>query len=136
MTKEKAYITCSNGVYFISDELEFPERILKTPKRLGLFRKKGYSFFGIDFHKKSNRVIVASRERAGTKKHNKPTTDMFLYAIDIASNKTQKIAVIYDVHDVHPKIFNRVKFLMQCNRVLKKYVVDKYMFIITENLLN
>jgi hypothetical protein len=78
-----------------------PIRILKIKKLFGLFRRKGYCFFGIDYHKRTNRIIVASRERFSIKKHNKPTSDMALYAIDIKNNESKLIAHIQDVHDVH-----------------------------------
>jgi len=101
MITEKAYITCSNGVYYYTNEMDSPVRILSTKKFLGLFRRKGYCFFGIVHHEKSNRILVASRERHGTKKHGKPTTDMALYAIDMQTNNSKIIAHIQDVHDVH-----------------------------------
>jgi hypothetical protein len=117
MINEKAYITSSNGVYYYTNDMDAPERILSTKKLFGIFRRKGYCFFGIDRHSRTNRIIVGSRERRGTKKHNKPTTDMALYAIDPNTNESKKIANILDVHDVHQiAIHDDLIFITDCGK--------------------
>jgi len=63
--------------------------------------KKASGYFGITFHEQTSKVIVASREKLGTKKHDKPSTDTKLHAIDPVSFEHKHIATIMDVHDVH-----------------------------------
>lgn len=120
MNRNKVFITTSNGVYRIDPRTG--EVRLALPRRRGwwIFRRGGMGFFGIDFHEKSGRVIAASRERLGTPKKGKPTTDMKLYAIDPDSLRSEEIAEIRDVHDVHQiAITGDTVFLTDCglNRV-------------------
>jgi len=67
----------------------------------GFFKKKASGFFGICFNSLSNKIIVASREKLGTKKLDKPTTDTKLHEIDPDNLSHNTIATIHDVHDVH-----------------------------------
>ncbi len=99
--KSRLFITTSNGVYVLDTESGKSERFLGNKHTPGFFKKKARGFFGITFHEKSGKIIVASREKLGTKRHNKPTTDTKLHAIDPVSLQYEQIATILDTHDVH-----------------------------------
>jgi hypothetical protein len=99
--KSLLFITTSNGVYVLDTESGKSECFLGNKHTPGFFKKKARGYFGITFHKKSGKIIVASREKLGTKRHNKPTTDTKLHAIDPATLQYEQIATIMDTHDVH-----------------------------------
>jgi hypothetical protein len=95
------FITTSNGIYTLDTESGESECILSNKHTPGFFKKKARGYFGITFHEKTGKVIVASREKLGTKRHNKPTTDTKLHAIDPATLEVKLIATVLDTHDVH-----------------------------------
>ena len=99
--KSLIYITTSNGVYALDVDSGKSQCILGNKHTAGLFKKKARGYFGITFHENSGKIIVASREKLGTKKHDKPTTDTKLHAIDPITFKHELITTILDVHDVH-----------------------------------
>lgn len=95
------YITTSNGVFLYDTENRQISIIMTNKHTPGFFKKKSYGYFGICFNKISKRIIVASREKLGTKKIDKPATDTKLHEIDPINLSHKTIAVIHDVHDVH-----------------------------------
>jgi DNA-binding beta-propeller fold protein YncE len=101
LTTKKAFITTSNGVFRIDPDTRAARKVLDRRKGFWPLRRGGKGYFGIDFHKPSGRIVVASRERLGTRRKNKPSTDMRLYAIDPDNLESEMIAEIRDVHDVH-----------------------------------
>jgi hypothetical protein len=120
MSDQKAFITTSNGVFRIDPDSGSTQKVLDRRKGFWPIRRGGKGFFGIDFHPGSRKIIVASRERLGTRRKTKPTTDLRLYAIDPQTLQSSVIADIRDVHDVHQiAISGDVVFLTDCglNRV-------------------
>ncbi|NOR39638.1 MAG: hypothetical protein GQ537_00330 [Gammaproteobacteria bacterium] len=99
--KSLLFITTSNGVYVLDTESGKSKCFLGNKHTPGFFKKKARGYFGITFHKKSGKIIVASREKLGTKRHNKPTTDTKLHAINPATLQYEQIATVLDTHDVH-----------------------------------
>ena len=95
------YITASNGVYYYDEANDVSGVIMDNKYRRKFFAKKAYGYFGICHHKGSNSIIVSSREKLGTPKSGKPTTDAGLHAIDISNNTFRTIGYIKDIHDVH-----------------------------------
>ena len=95
------YITASNGVYYFDEARNVSGKAMDNKYRRGFFAKKSHGYFGICHHKDSNQVIVSSREKLGTPKHDKPTTDAGLHAIDPATNTFRTIGYVKDIHDVH-----------------------------------
>lgn len=95
------YITTSNGVYYFNPETRQISAIMTNKHTPGFLKKKAFGYFGICFNKVSNKIIVASREKLGTKRINKPATDTKLHEIDPTKLSHNTIAVIYDIHDVH-----------------------------------
>lgn len=95
------FITTSNGVYRYRSGETHAERVLGKKHTPGLFRRKGRGYFGICLHQPSRRLLVASRERLGTPKAGKPTTDCKLVWLDPISGAYSVAAEIRDVHDVH-----------------------------------
>ena len=99
--KSLLFITTSNGVYALDDDSGKSQCILGNKHTPGFFEKKARGYFGITFHEQTGKVIVASREKLGTKKHDKPSTDTRLHAINPLNFEYELIATIMDVHDVH-----------------------------------
>lgn len=99
--KSLIFITTSNGVYVLDDHSGKSQCILGNKHTPGFFKKKASGYFGITFHEQTEKVIVASREKLGTKKYNKPSTDTKLHAINPLTFEHELIATIMDVHDVH-----------------------------------
>lgn len=117
MIEDKIYITTSNGVYFIDEKNNEVKNILPTKKLFGIFKRKGYAFFGIAYHEFSGNVIAAFRQRSGTKKHNKPTTDILLYSIDPDTHDSEIITEIKDIHDVHQiAVKDDLVFITDCGK--------------------
>lgn len=95
------FVTTSNGVYRYRQDATRAERILGNKHTPGLFNRKGKGYFGISFHRSSGRLLVASRERLGTARVDKPTTDCKLIWLDPVTGEQELAAEIRDVHDVH-----------------------------------
>lgn len=95
------YVTASNGVYYYDEINHVSGVVMDNKYRRRFFAKKSLGYFGICHHKNSNTVIVSSREKLGTPKHDKPTTDAGLHAINPVDNSFQTIGYINDIHDVH-----------------------------------
>jgi hypothetical protein len=115
------YITASTGVFAYNPENKTTTQVMSNKYRPGFFRKKSHGYFGICHDTKHNRVIVASREKLGTPKADKPTTDAGLHAIDPVTNTFQTLGYVMDVHDVHQiDIHDDVVFLTDTgkNRVI------------------
>ena len=94
------YVTTSNGVLRVHSGSGLCERILHGRAR-GLFRRASLGFFGIAAHEPSGKILVASRQRLGTRKNGKPATDCILFAIDPRSLDVSVAGTVGDVHDVH-----------------------------------
>lgn len=95
------FITTSNGIYVLDDHSGKSQCILSNKHTSGFFKKKASGYFGITFHEQTGKIIVASREKLGTKKHDKPSTDTKLHSINPLNFEHEHIATIMDVHDVH-----------------------------------
>jgi hypothetical protein len=94
-------ITTSNGVYCLDDKTGSSRCIMSNKHTPGFFKKRAHGYFGICYHPDSSKVIVSSREKLGTRKHNKPTTDTKLHAIDTTDFSHCVISPVKDVHDAH-----------------------------------
>lgn len=94
------YITASTGVFCYDDATSKVTQVMSNKYRGGFFSKKSHGFFGICLDKNDN-IIVASREKLGTPKAGKPTTDAGLHCINPATNSFHTIGYVKDVHDVH-----------------------------------
>lgn len=95
------YVATSNGVYRVNSERGTSECILRTNRRRGIFRSSPSVFFGIAIHGPSGKVLAASRERLGTPRSGKPSTDCILHAIDPRTCEHSVAGTVRDVHDVH-----------------------------------
>lgn len=95
------YVTTSNGVHRVRCQNGLSECILHRRRARGLFRRASLGFFGIAAHGPSGKILVASRQRLGTRKIAKPTTDCILFAIDPRSLDISVAGTVRDVHDVH-----------------------------------
>ncbi len=95
------YVTTSTGVYAYDPDTDRTELILGNRHTRGWFRRRARGYFGICRHPESDLIVVASRERLGTRRHNKPTTDVILHGIKPGSGCATVIAEVPDVHDVH-----------------------------------
>jgi hypothetical protein len=95
------FITTSNGILLFNTENHQISVIMTNKHTPGFFKKKAYGYFGICYNYERNKIIVASREKLGTKKIDKPATDTKLHEIDPVNFTHKTIAVIHDVHDVH-----------------------------------
>ena len=95
------FITTSNGVLRVNRDTHQVSVVMTNKHTPGFFKKKARGYFGICFNSKSNKIIVASRERLGTKILDKPTTDTKLHEIDPVTLSHNTFATIHDVHDVH-----------------------------------
>lgn len=63
--------------------------------------RKWTGFFGIARHPRSRSIVAACRQRLGTARVRKHSTDVALYRIDPATLQHEVIGKVYDVHDVH-----------------------------------
>lgn len=95
------FITTSNGVLRVNRDTHQVSVVMTNKHTPGFFKKKARGYFGICFNSISNKIIVASRERLGTKILDKPTTDTKLHEIDPVTLSHNTFATIHDVHDVH-----------------------------------
>lgn len=95
------YVTTSNGVYRVDSGRGTSECILRAKRRRGIFRSSPSAFFGIAIHGPSGMVLAASRERLGTPRIGKPSTDSILHAIDPPTCEHSTAGTVRDVHDVH-----------------------------------
>ena len=95
------YATTSNGVYFCDVDRAHATRVLGNKHTAGLFARAARGYFGITHHMGSGNILVASRERGRTARHNKPTTDVKLHFIDPDTHRAWLAAEVNDVHDVH-----------------------------------
>lgn len=95
------YITASTGIFALDPATGNTIQVMSNKTRPGFFSKRSHGFFGICKHAGDNQIIVASREKLGTPKSGKPTTDTGLHAIDPVTNTYQTIGYVKDVHDVH-----------------------------------
>jgi len=94
------FISTSNSVFAVRDIEEGPRPLMRRKTAFWPFRRGSRGFFGIA-PGECNCIFVASRERLGTPRAGKPSTDMILHEIDGAAGTDRKLAVIRDVHDVH-----------------------------------
>lgn len=94
------YITSSNGIFSYDPVSGEITNVITNKNRGGFFSKKSHGFFGVCLDQNNN-IIVASREKLGTKKSGKPTTDVGLHLIDSQKNTFTTIGYIKDIHDVH-----------------------------------
>jgi len=121
------YISSSTGIFSYNPDSGKVSQILSNKNRSGFFSKKSHGFFGICIDK-NNHLIVASREKLGTPKAGKPTTDTGLHYIDPMTNTNSTIGYIKDIHDVHQiGIFNEVVFLSDTgkNRIIAYDITEK-----------
>ncbi len=95
------FITTSNGVYLLKPGSRQPQVVMTKKHTRGLFKKKSLGYFGICHQEESGQLLVASRERLGSKRLDKPSTDCKLHSIDPATLRHQVIGTVMDVHDVH-----------------------------------
>jgi hypothetical protein len=95
------FITTSNGVLRVDSDSHQISVVMTNKHTPGFFKKKARGYFGICFNSISNKIIVASREKLGTKKVDKPATDTKLHEIDPVNLSHKTLAVIHDIHDVH-----------------------------------
>lgn len=95
------FITTSNGVYVLKSGDKQPTVIMTRKHTRGFFKKKSLGYFGICHHQKTGKILVASREKLGTKAIDKPSPDCKLLAIDPTTLKYNVIGSVMDVHDVH-----------------------------------
>ncbi len=89
------WITTSSGVLRydpVDDDLH--EVIPMTDRRWT-------GFFGIAFHERTGTIVAACRQRLGSKKIRKHSTDVLLYHIDPDTGTAEEHAAVHDVHDVH-----------------------------------
>ena len=94
-------VTTSNGLYKIDVEKNSSTRVFNRKKGLWVFKRGGMGYFGVAFWKNQNKILLASRERLGTPKAGKPSTDTIIYAIDPKTFEGEALLEIHDVHDVH-----------------------------------
>jgi len=95
------YITASTGIFSYNPDSEKIEHVISNKNRAGFFSKKSHGFFGICHQISSQKIIVVSREKLGTKSAGKPTTDIGLHYINPKTNSYQTINYVKDIHDVH-----------------------------------
>lgn len=96
------FITTSNGVFGLQADDQISRLVLPREKKFLFFRKGSGGFFGIAPHPAGDSYIVASREKLGTPRHDKPWTDVRLYRIWKDHGRAPEVlADIYDIHDVH-----------------------------------
>jgi len=103
------YISASNGIYSYDDAARKVSVIMDNNYRGGffgslfggLFAKKSHGYFGICYSEYSDEIIVSSREKLGTPRAGKPTTDCGIHAINPVTDEYRTIGYVKDVHDVH-----------------------------------
>ena len=89
------YITTSSGV--LRHDPESDELRVLIPME----DRRWTGFFGIACHQNSRGILAACRQRLGTKRVRKHSTDVILHRIDPQSEASEEIAAIHDIHDVH-----------------------------------
>lgn len=95
------FITTSNGVYVLKAGSKQPQVVMTRKHTRGLFKKKSLGYFGICHHQDSGKILVASREKLGSKVIDKPSPDCKLLAIDPVTLGYEVIGIVMGVHDVH-----------------------------------
>lgn len=126
------YITTSNGVYAYDEVSSHVSVLMDNQYRNtilgritgGLLGRKARGYFGICHSDLTGEIIVASRERLGTRKAGKPTTDCGLHAIDPMTHEYRTLVYIKDVHDVHQVAMWRSYVLMTDTGKNRLVVID------------
>ncbi len=100
------YITTSSGVLRHDPESDELRTLIPMEDR------RWTGFFGIVFHENSHSILAACRQRLGTQRVRKHSTDVILHRIDPRSETSEEVSAIHDVHDVHQiAVWNDTLFL-------------------------
>jgi len=94
-------IGASNKIYLFEPDTERLVVVLEREKRKKwlFFDDSSKGFFGISLSGKDE-VVVAAREKLGTPKAGKPSTDVILHRVSLSAEEKTSCKVL-DVHDVH-----------------------------------
>jgi hypothetical protein len=92
---EQLFVTSSGGVLTVDPQTGSVQTVVETRDR------RWTGFFGIAWQQRSGTVIAASRQRLGTARVRKHSTDVTLYRIDPTSYESETVADLHDIHDVH-----------------------------------
>lgn len=93
-------VSTSNAIYCVN-EAGTVEPVLTRKHTPGLFARRGRGFFGICACNGGAEILIASRERLGTRPNGKPTTDVKLFRLRLAGRQIIPEGAVRDVHDVH-----------------------------------
>jgi len=107
------YISTSQKIFeynVSSKKLEIIYQI--KPGFFSFFKKDYKSLFGITYKSSNNKIYFACRDRLGSKKLNKPTTDATIYSYCLVEKKIQKYLNVLNIHDVHQIKFYKEYILM------------------------
>lgn len=94
------YATTRRGVFVYDSRRDEVAPVIGNG-RAGLFARRARGFYGICWHRRSGLLLVASRERLGTPRAGKRTTDVRLHFVEPGSRRHWLAAEVHDVHDVH-----------------------------------
>jgi hypothetical protein len=91
----RLFVTTSGGVVVCNPHSGLVEQVVPVGDR------RWTGFFGITRHDATGRILAACRQRLGTQRVRKHSTDVLLYSIDPETLEHETVAEIYNVHDVH-----------------------------------
>lgn len=117
------YISSSNKIFKYDPELKNLDVIFKLNNSFfDLFTRKYKMFFGITYMQEEGKIIFACRDRLGTAKKNKASTDAIVYMYCPIRNQTEEYFKIKNIHDIH-QITSYKEFILMTDTGQNRVVI-------------